>query len=272
MKIAFSTLGCPGWSWDEIYATGKDLGFDGIEVRGIANEMFAPNAKPFSAANLAATKERFKGNIKLSMLTTGACVGVPELVEAAVKEAKSYIDLAEKLEVRYVRIMISPEPGPTEADFNLAVKTYRDICLYGKEKKVTPLIETNGILANSKKMAEFMESVNEENSGVLWDINHPIRYFHESVSDTFEKLSSYIKYVHVKDSIAKDGKVIYRMMGYGDLPVYDVVSLLHKSGYDSYVSLEWVKRWNPDLQEPGIVFSHFISYMTYLFSSVQNGK
>ena len=35
MKTAFSTLGCPGWSWDEIFATAKDLGLDGIEVRGV---------------------------------------------------------------------------------------------------------------------------------------------------------------------------------------------------------------------------------------------
>ena len=34
--------------------------------------------------------------------------------------------------------------------------------------------------------------------------------------------------------------------------------------YDGTVSLEWVKRWNPDLEEPGIVFAHFMSYITFL--------
>lgn len=42
MKLSLSTLGCPGWSWNEIFATAKDLGMNGIEVRGVANEMFAP--------------------------------------------------------------------------------------------------------------------------------------------------------------------------------------------------------------------------------------
>ena len=47
MKIAFSTLGCPGWSWDEIFATAKDMGLDGIEIRGVGNEMFAPKIKAY---------------------------------------------------------------------------------------------------------------------------------------------------------------------------------------------------------------------------------
>ena len=44
-----------------------------------------------------------------------------------------------------------------------------------------PLIETNGILADSAVMKEFIESVNRKNSGVLWDIHHPYRYFNETI-------------------------------------------------------------------------------------------
>ena len=38
MKLAFSTLGCPDWSWEEILATAKDMGFDAVEILGIAKE------------------------------------------------------------------------------------------------------------------------------------------------------------------------------------------------------------------------------------------
>ena len=41
MKLAFSTLGCPDFSWNDIYSMAKDLGFDGIEIRGLGNEIFA---------------------------------------------------------------------------------------------------------------------------------------------------------------------------------------------------------------------------------------
>lgn len=42
MKFAFSTLGCPNWSWNEIFATAKDMKIDGIEIRGVGSEMYAP--------------------------------------------------------------------------------------------------------------------------------------------------------------------------------------------------------------------------------------
>ena len=34
MKLAFSTLGCPDFSWSEIYTMAKDFGYSGIEMRG----------------------------------------------------------------------------------------------------------------------------------------------------------------------------------------------------------------------------------------------
>ena len=35
MKLSFSTLACPEYSFSDMYAMAKDLGFDGIEVRGL---------------------------------------------------------------------------------------------------------------------------------------------------------------------------------------------------------------------------------------------
>ena len=39
MKLAFSTIGCPSWSYDEVVSTASDLGYDGFEVRGIGGEI-----------------------------------------------------------------------------------------------------------------------------------------------------------------------------------------------------------------------------------------
>ena len=64
MKLAFSTLGCPGWSWEEIYATAKDLGLDCIEIRGLENEMYAPEAKPFRPENMDKTIATLKAGRK----------------------------------------------------------------------------------------------------------------------------------------------------------------------------------------------------------------
>ena len=73
MKFSFSTLGCPGWTWDDMLVTAKDLGFDGIEVRGIGNELYVPNAKPFINTNIEKTKERLN-KLKLDIpCLTSSC-------------------------------------------------------------------------------------------------------------------------------------------------------------------------------------------------------
>lgn len=265
MKIAFSTLGCPDWTWSDIYSTAKDLKFNGIEVRGVANEMYVPHAKRFMPDKIDSTIQKLHaGNMEISMLTTGIAVGENQV--NALEEAKEYISLAHKLSCKYIRIMISSNPQPESVDMNKSIHLYNEMCVYGEDKGVTPLIETNGDLASSKAMAVFMSAITSSNKGVLWDIHHPYRYFNESVSETYANIGQYVKYIHVKDSVMKDGKVAYRMMGYGDVPVFDALKTLQENGYSEYVSLEWVKRWNPDLEEPGIVFSHFMNYITFLIS------
>ncbi|TEB13289.1 hypothetical protein Psfp_03513 [Pelotomaculum sp. FP] len=67
MKLAFSTLGCPNFSWSEICSMAKDLGFKGIEVRGLGNEISAVRAQPFTEAQLPQTLK------KLSELRLEVC-------------------------------------------------------------------------------------------------------------------------------------------------------------------------------------------------------
>ena len=55
MKIAFSTLGCPDFDWADIYSMAKDLGFNGIEIRGLGSEIFAVKAQPFTENELPQT-------------------------------------------------------------------------------------------------------------------------------------------------------------------------------------------------------------------------
>lgn len=270
MKIAFSTLGCPGWSWKEIYATAKDLGINGIEIRGLETEIFAPLTKPFMPENIDNTIELLKTlNLEIPIFTTGAYLFNEENPEEAIKEAKAYIDLAEKVGASFIRVLGDKDaaPGP-KIDLDFVKIQYQKICDYAGDKGVVPLIETNGVLADSKIMAQFINQVDRPNAGVLWDIHHPHRFFGESPETTLDNLDGTIKYLHIKDSVMKDGKVNYRMLGYGDVPVLDCLKQMKKNGYNGYVSLEWVKRWNPDLQEPGIVFSHYINYMRYLLTQI----
>ncbi|MCL2813869.1 MAG: sugar phosphate isomerase/epimerase [Oscillospiraceae bacterium] len=272
MKLAFSTVGCPDWSFDEIFAAAKDFGYDAIEIRGIKNEIYAPKLNIFNEKNIEATAKKLKdAGLFVSMLASNAVIGLPEAAEAGKKEAFEYIDLAAGLRAPFVRIMISPRPEAEKTDTACAVSVYSEICAYAKGKGVTPLIETNGIFAESGVLAGFMEKIPGENKGVLWDINHPCRFFSENAQQVFGNIGKYVKYLHIKDSATdpKTKKLEYRMVGHGDLPISDILKLMAESGYDGVLSLEWTKRWLPELQEPGIVFSQYVNYMRYLIGSLR---
>lgn len=262
MKLAFSTLGCPDWTMSDIFSTAKDLGFDGVEIRGIGNAVYAPEAKPFLPENLPKTYAYIRScEIPISLFATSIQLGRPELEQSAMMEAEQYLAIAKALKVKFIRVMITNNPYPEKDDYRAAVEAYARICTRAAEFGVCPLIETNGTLADSALMKQFISDTACENSGVLWDIHHPYRYFDETVAKTFSNIGGLIKYVHVKDSVLTDGNVVYKMLRYGDVPVTEAVQTLQKNGYQSYISLEWVKRWCPDLEDGGIVFSHFTNYM-----------
>jgi sugar phosphate isomerase/epimerase len=263
MKIAFSTLGCPGWSWEDILSTAKDFGFDGIEIRGIENELYVPKAKPFDESNLNHTREKLqKLNIEIPTLTSDCFLFDGENIEKYLREGREYIDLANKLGSRYIRVLGYGSPHPEkDVDLDFIAKNLKILAEYAADKNVMVLIETNGVLAKSEKMTDLLKKTASSNAGVLWDIHHTSRFYNEPVEKTYDMLKDHIKYVHIKDSIIDNGKIKYKMMGYGDIPVKEALLLLKKSGYEGYVSLEWVKRWCIDLEDPGVVFSHFVNYV-----------
>jgi sugar phosphate isomerase/epimerase len=270
MKLAFSTLGCPGWTWEEIYVTAKDLGLDGIEIRGIEAEIYAPDIKPFRPENIDKTISKLKRlNLEIPMLTSASCMFDVINQKEAISEAEAYIDLAHKIGTPFIRVLGDKNGAPgKKINYEHVKNTYRVICEYASGKGVMPLIETNGVFADSKLMARFIKEVGHPNAGILWDIHHPYRYFGESPETTISYLDGHIKYLHIKDSVMKDGLTEYRMLGYGDVPVLDCLKHLKNTNFKGYVSLEWLKRWNPDLEEPGVVFSHYVNYMKYLLEQI----
>ena len=74
MKLAFSTLGCPDFDWSDIYSMAKDFGFDGIEMRGLGNDIFSVHAQPFRPDQIDKTIARLnRMHLEIPCLSTG-CV------------------------------------------------------------------------------------------------------------------------------------------------------------------------------------------------------
>ncbi len=275
MKIAFSTLGCPDFDWPDIYAMAKDMGFDGIEIRGLGKDIFAVQAQPFTETQLPNTIKKLNElRLEIPCLSSGCCLKFAENADQNHNEIVQYIELAAKLKTPYIRILADLEPQASgEVDDNVVLAALKRLVPIAEAKGVTLLVETNGVYANTKRLAELLNNVASDHIGALWDVHHPYRFAGESAGQTIQNLGAYIKYIHVKDSVVQDGRICYKMMGEGDLPIDDFMRALRSINYEGYISLEWVKRWASDLDDAGVVFPNFANFMArYLEKGTPRGR
>lgn len=273
MKLAFSTLGCPDFDWSDIYAMAKDFGFDGIEMRGLGDDIFSLRAHPFRKENLDATVAHLRGmRLEIPCLSTG-CVLKDEAAWPQTKaEILTYIALAQRLGTPYIRLLADRNADVEgDVDDRVVLRALAEVVPAAEEAGVTLLLETNGVYADTARLREVLNQAASDNVAALWDMHHPYRFQGESPETTVQNLGAYIKYTHIKDSVMTDGRVAYRMMGEGDLPVEIFMRALRSINYEGYISLEWLKRYAPDLESAGIVFPHFAHFMSQFMAGPAGG-
>ena len=263
MKISFSTIACPDYSWVDIYSMAKDLGFDGIEIRGMGDDFAAYKAMPFTEANRPKTMAKLKAlNIEIPCLSSGCCLKNKEQAQETIAELTEYCKLAQQINAPYIRVLADLEAAPNgEVDDAYVAEQLKKLAPIAEEYDVTLLVETNGVYSDTRRLRALLDSVNSHKIAALWDMHHPYRFAGEAPAQTVANLGELIKYVHIKDSVMEDGRVVYKMMGEGDLPVQEMMEALQSIQYTGYVSLEWVKLWMPNLLDAGVVFPQYAEFM-----------
>ncbi|MBQ1501979.1 MAG: AMP-binding protein, partial [Firmicutes bacterium] len=264
MKISFSTLACPHMSWQEICCMAKDFGYDGIEIRGVGEQITFGNETPFSAREIDNTLAYIRSmGLEIPCLSSGANLKDPDKFEENAEEIIAYCQMAQKVGARYVRVLadLAPEPqGEVDDDFIMGV--LMRLSHEAEKYNVILLAETNGVYSDSARLRKILDMVNSPYVAALWDIHHTVRFGHEDPATTWANLGDYIKHVHIKDSVvAADGSIEYRIPGAGDLPLEDALNILKDNNFKGSVSLEWIKRWAENLAEAGIVVPAFIEYV-----------
>ncbi len=261
MKLCFSTLGCPRMDFGDIISISSDLKYDGVEIRGIGNVIDAPDISVFSPSKYEKTKESLeRAGIGIAILSSACYLHKDSWAQSDFALAKRYCDMAEVMGIKYVRVLADENPSPgEEVDDAVVSHNLKNIADYAKKKGVKILVETNGCYADTARLKKIVEGT--DNVGVIWDIHHPHRFFSQTPQQCFENIGKFVCHVHIKDSTKTEDGFKYEMVGEGDVPIKDCVKLLEDAKYDGYYSLEWVKRWNSELEEPGIAFAHYARFM-----------
>jgi len=266
MKLAFTTLGCLDWNLDQIISAAKEYGFQGIDFRGYMDELNIYKLPEFST-EVEVTKAKIKdAGLAVTCFSASIRLIAPndEMRVEFLNEIIEYAKLAKIFGTKYIRVFgggwlnFSREEAIAEAIRNMEL-----LLDATEEYGVVFAIETHDEWGDTTTMKDFLEKMDNPRVKVVWDINHPYRGG-ETPEKTYENIGKWVAYTHWKDSkYAPENDRGYEecIPGIGDLPLKRFYDLLEMADYDGWHTLEWERKWHPELEPPEFAFPAFVKSM-----------
>jgi sugar phosphate isomerase/epimerase len=264
--IAFSTLGCPAWTWKTILEQADQLGYAALELRGVAGEMDLTKVPELAGSRLADTRKDLAAlGIVISDLGASSRMHEkdPATRQAQFDEGRRFIDLANAMQVKYVRMFGDkfPEGEAREDVMKRVIEGFQQMAAYAEPAGVTVLQESHGDFTKSKDLVAIESAVHSKAFALLWDAHHTFVAGNEAPADTYAALGRFVRHTHLKDSKPAGTDRRYVLTGTGEVPVKEQVGVLAKAGYTGYYCFEWEKKWHPEIEEPEVAFPHYARTM-----------
>ena len=261
--MSFSTLGCPAWNFTQITSFAKQHGYQGLEMRGILKELYLPKCPEFASASAIKNTMQEMADKQLQFVDLGSSCNL-HFAEGAERqkhldEGKRFLDLAAAINCPNVRVYPNkfPKDQTKQQTMDLITKGLLELADYAKGMKVKVLMETHGEVVHYSDLKNIMESAHHPQVGLIWDIANMWLDTGETPEDAYKALKPYIHHTHIKDAAKKDGKLDFRFLGEGEVPIFQAMDLLVKDGYKGYFSFEWEKLWHPEIPEPELALADF---------------
>ena len=268
-KLAFTTLGCPEWSFTRILDEARKIGFSGIEIRGLEDKMLAEEIIQFLPENKTATLSALKDH-NLEMIGFGSSVSFhqQDKFDAMLAEGKRAIDVCQFMGIPAIRIFGDKfPPGEKEASvISRVAKGAGILAEYGEERGVKVLLETHGDFITLERIKGVFDQVRSRNLRLLWDVGNTDFTYGDNFMEFYQPLKDLIVHTHFKDhirGIPGDEKTYkYCRLGEGQIPVKAIVKQLLADHYTGYFCLEWEKKWHPELPEAEIAYPDFVRILS----------
>lgn len=265
--LSFSTLGCPDWTFPQIVDFAVKHGYKALELRGLKRQVELTKCPEFeSEAGRSATTALMKQKgLQFINLGTSATLHFPEGAERQknIADGKRFIDLAQQINCPYIRVFPNNFPKDQEKSktMDLIITGLIELGDYAAEHNVSVLMETHGEVVKSEDLEVIMRSVAHKHVGLVWDPCNMWVVTKEAPAEMYKRLKPYIHHTHIKDCMVVNGKPDYKLLGQGEVPIFEAIDLLSKGGFKGYYSFEWEKLWHPELLDPEIALADYPSAM-----------
>jgi glucosamine-6-phosphate deaminase len=266
MKISYSTLACPSWNASSVIDAAARLGYDGVELRFLEDSDRLWERPDLTGDGLRETLARLRdAGLAVPCVDTSAFFHHPDAGarEAAAGHAERMIELAARLGARGIRVFGDRvQPG---ADADSTRQWISEGLARLREKALSAgvevWIETHGDFARARDTLALLADVPADGIGVLWDPANAFELGEDPV-DGARTLGARIRHVHLKDLVRRPtgpGQPV--LVGQGEFPAARALSILPAVGYDGWVSLEWEKKWHPEIETAEVALPHFLGWL-----------
>jgi sugar phosphate isomerase/epimerase len=271
VKYAFSTLGCPEWTTEQVADNAVRIGYNGVELRLIDNEVIDPIR---DASKVRQAVEIYRSrDLEICAFDTSCKFNFHEETERTknVEELRVWLQLAQELQVPIIRVF-----GGAGHDDHIATENQwvadalGQVAKQAEQAGVTVVLETHDGFASARRTASVLESINSPAIAALWDSHHPYR-MGETAEEVWQLLGKRVAHVHVKDARPdatnpSGWKLV--LIGEGEVPVREQLQCLYTHGYTGYISVEWEKRWHPEIAEPEIALPQHLTWLRSIEQSL----
>ena len=268
-KLAFTTLGSPDWSFEKTMEEAQKMGYSGLEIRGMEGKMLAEEIVQFLPENKEATLAALKAH-KLEMVGFGSSVSFHQAdkFDAMIAEGKRAIDVCQFMGIPAIRVFGNEIP-PGEPEAEVIARVARGAGLlaeYGEARGVRALLETHGDFNTLERIKGVFDLVKSKNLKLLWDVAHTDKIYGDNFLEFYKPVKDLVSHTHFKDHIrgTPGDEKTYKLcrLGEGQIPINAIVKQLLADGYSGYFSLEWEKKWHPELPEPEIAYPDFVRLLS----------
>ena len=248
-RIAFSTLAFPDASLATALSLGRAWGYGGVELRLIDGELIDPSMP-------AAARTEVKRAAAAAGLPIVAVDSSVQLTgEDARPQLRQFLELASDWESPLVRVFggLLPDHEPARtAQLEAAARALEASVPAAARLGVAIGVETHDAFSASSVLAELLALAASPWVGAVWDSHHPHR-MGEQPAEVWASIGPRVLLAQVKDAIKgpeRDAEWRLVLLGQGEVRVREMLRLLTDGGYRGWVSVEWEKRWHPEIEEP----------------------
>jgi sugar phosphate isomerase/epimerase len=263
-RIAFSTLAFPDATLAEAVALGSSWGYTGVELRLVDGELIDPS---MPAAARAAVR-RTASSAGLPIVAVDSSVRLTD--DHPDRELRQFLELASDWESPLVRVFggALPGGGPGDAADRLArlaaaARALETAAGVAERLGVAIGVETHDSFSSARVVAELLALVQAPSVGAVWDSHHPHR-MGERPPEIYAELGPRLLLAQVKDARRAperaDGWQLV-LLGEGEVPVREMLAVLAASGYPGWISVEWEKRWHPEIEEPEVALPQHLALL-----------